>query len=416
MPKVIVGMSGGVDSSIAAYLLREKGYEVEGLSFILWEKRRKADFKTCCSLQAVEEAAKTARHIGIPHRIADVKDDFVEKVIEPFVNAYAEGSTPNPCILCNRFIKFPLLIKEAEKRNAEFIATGHYARVEPAQSAEHRAQSKNNLPDFNIQKYFELKNLPLVTRHSLLKKGVDPKKDQSYVLYILNQEQLKKLVLPLGYYRKDEVRDIAKDLKLPAAKRAESQEVCFVEDRNYFKFIEKLSPLAGKPGPIIDMTGEVIGTHKGIHAYTIGQRKRLGIAQKKPLYVVKIDALKNAVYVGSQETAKKREFYVEDLNWINPPITPFLKEGEEGLSFKASVKVRSMMKDEPATIFLLTSNKLRVTSRVTNTYASQVTNHESPKTVRLVFDEPQWAPASGQSAVFYNDDVVIGGGVIRIPV
>ena len=332
MPKVIVGMSGGVDSSVAAYLLREKGYEVEGLSFILWEKRRKADFKTCCSLQAVEEAAKTAQYIGIPHLVADVKDDFVEKVIEPFVNAYAEGSTPNPCILCNRFIKFPLLIKEAEKRNAEFIATGHYARVEPAQ--------------------------PFVTRHSLLKKGVDPKKDQSYVLYILNQEQLKKLVLPLGYYRKDEVRDIAKDLKLPAAKRAESQEVCFVEDRNYFKFIEKLSPLAGKPGPIIDMTGEVIGTHKGIHAYTIGQRKRLGIAQKKPLYVVKIDALKNAVYVGSQETAKKREFYVEDLNWINPPITPFLKKGEEGLSFKASVKVRSMMKDEPATIFLLTSDQV----------------------------------------------------------
>ena len=392
MPKVIVGMSGGVDSSVAAYLLREKGYEVEGLSFILWEKRRKADFKTCCSLQAVEEAAKTAQHIGIPHLIADVKDDFVEKVIEPFVNAYTEGSTPNPCILCNRFMKFPLLIKEAVKRNAEFIATGHYARVEQKEEA--------NGGEGGFESF---------TRHSLLKKGVDPKKDQSYVLYILNQEQLKKLVLPLGYYRKDEVRDIAKDLKLPAAKRAESQEVCFVEDRNYFKFIEKLSPLAGKPGPIIDMTGEVIGTHKGIHAYTIGQRKRLGIAQKKPLYVVKIDALKNAVYVGSQETAKKREFYVEDLNWINPPITPFLKEDKEGLSFNASVKVRSMMKDEPATIFLVTSNKLRVTSRVKNTY-------EPPKTVRLVFDEPQWAPASGQSAVFYNDDVVIGGGVIRIPV
>lgn len=379
MPKVIVGMSGGVDSSVAAYLLREKGYEVEGLSFILWEKTRKADFKTCCSLQAVEEAAKTAKYIGIPHLIADVKDDFVEKVIEPFVNAYAAGLTPNPCILCNRFIKFPLLIKEAEKRNAEFIATGHYARVEPDQGTEQRAQSKNN-------------------SLTLLKKGVDPKKDQSYVLYILNQEQLKKLILPLGNYRKDEVREIAKDLKLPAAKRAESQEVCFVEDKNYFKFIEKLSPLAGKPGPIIDMTGKLIGTHKGIHAYTIGQRKRLGIAQKKPLYVVKIDALKNAVYVGSQESTKKREFYVEDLNWILPAPSE---------NFRASVKVRSMMKDEPATIFLVTSNKLRVTSREKNTY-------ESREAVRLVFDEPQWAPTSGQSAVFYNDDVVIGGGMIRI--
>jgi tRNA-specific 2-thiouridylase len=379
MVKVIVGMSGGVDSSVAAYLLREKGYDVEGLSFILWEKRRKADFGTCCSLQAVEEAAKTAKYIGIPHRIADVKNVFVENVIEPFVNAYAAGLTPNPCILCNRFIKFPLLIKDAEKRNAEFIATGHYARVEPAPGTEQKAQSKNNLL-------------------TLLKKGTDLKKDQSYVLYILNQEKLKKLVLPLGHYRKDEVREIAKDLKLPAAKRAASQEVCFVEDRNYFKFIEKLSPLAGKPGPIIDMTGKVIGTHKGIHAYTVGQRKRLGIAHKKPLYVVKIDVLKNAVYVGTQEDAKEREFYVEDLNWILPAPSE---------NFKASVKVRSMMKGEPATIFLETSYDLRAAG----TEQKKYTSHE---VVRLVFDEPQWAPASGQSAVFYKDDVVIGGGIIRI--
>jgi tRNA-specific 2-thiouridylase len=388
MPKVIVGMSGGVDSSVVAYFLKEKGYEVEGLSFILWEDRRKNDFKTCCSLQAVEEAAKTARYIGIPHHISDVKDDFVEKVIEPFVNAYASGLTPNPCILCNRFIKFPLLLKEAENRGAEYIATGHYARVEAAYGEEQTEHGKKN-------------------SLTLLKKGVDPKKDQSYVLYILNQEQLKKLILPLGYYRKDNVRQIARDLKIPAAMRPESQEICFIEDRNYFKFIEKLSPLIGKPGPIIDMTGKVIGTHKGIHAYTIGQRRRLGIAQKKPLYVVKIDSLKNAVYVSSQEAAKKREFYVEDLNWIIPPdklFSPLLRDDigllrdNEGGVFKASVKVRSMMKDEPATI-----------------YSSLFTQHGLPRSVRVVFDKPQWAPASGQSAVFYNGDCVIGGGIIKIP-
>lgn len=403
MPKVIVGMSGGVDSSVAAYFLREKGYEVEGLSFILWENRKKDDFKTCCSLQAVEEAAKTARYIGIPHHISDVKDDFIEKVIEPFVNAYASGLTPNPCILCNRFIKFPLLLKEADIKGAEFIATGHYARVETDQSEEQRAKSENS-------------------SLTLLKKGMDPKKDQSYVLYILNQEQLKRLILPLGNYRKVDVRQIARDLGFPAAKRTESQEVCFIEDRNYFKFIEKLSPLVGKPGPIIDMMGNVIGTHKGIHAYTIGQRRRLGIAQKKPLYVVKIDSLKNAVYVGSHETAKKNEFYVEDLNWIIPfnrlfshlngVIKDRLMNDEEGF-FKASVKVRSTMKEEPATIYFANSQQSTVESKVHDMYSLRLTHNASRQIVRIVFDKPQWAPASGQSAVFYDGDKVIGGGIIK---
>jgi tRNA-specific 2-thiouridylase len=287
--------------------------------------------------------------------------------------------TPNPCILCNKFIKFPLLIKEAEKRGAEYIATGHYARVE-------KSKKSDNDTIF-------------------LKKGIDAKKDQSYVLYILRPEELKKIILPLGNYRKEEVREIAKRLNLPAAKREESQEVCFIEDRNYFKFIEKLSPLVGKPGPIIDMNGKVIGTHKGIHAYTVGQRKRLGIASKDPLYVVKIDALRNTVYVGTQEAAKKKEFSVEDLNWILPPPAE---------NFKATVKVRSMMKDVPANVFLGTSKELRVTSKEQVMYASRITHHVSSEIVRLVFDEPQWAPASGQSAVFYNGDTVIGGGVIKI--
>ena len=351
MSKVLIGMSGGIDSSVAAYLLKEKGYEVEGLSLILWESTRRTDFKTCCSLQAVEEASKTAQHIGIPHSTIDARDSFIERVIEPFVNSYTEGLTPNPCILCNRFIKFPLLMREAEKRGAEYIATGHYARVEP-------------------EKF-------------LLKKGIDPKKDQSYVLYILGQKELKMLILPLGHCRKDEVRMLAKKLTIPAAKRAESQEICFIEDRNYFKFIEKLSPLAGKPGPIVDMNGKAIGTHKGIHMYTIGQRKGMGIAYKEPLYVVKIDALRNTVYAGTKESAKRKEFFVEDPNWILPPSSR---------TFKASVKVRSMMKDESATLSLLEGG------------------------VNVLYDKPQWAPAPGQSAVFYNEDTVIGGGIIKIPV
>lgn len=354
-------MSGGVDSSVTAYLLREQGYEVEGLSFILWEARGRTDFTTCCSLQAMEEASKTARHIGIPHSTIDVRDDFIERVIEPFVYAYTTGLTPNPCVLCNRFIKFPFLLKEAEKRGAEYIATGHYAKIERQGS---RGQGVKE-------------------SRGVLKKGIDPKKDQSYVLYILRQEELERLILPLSHYTKDEVRKIAQELRLPAAKRPESQEICFIEDRNYFKFIKKLSPIAGEPGPIMDINGKVIGTHRGIYEYTIGQRKRLRISSSEPLYVIKIDALKNTVYVGPEEAAKKKEFFVEDLNWLST-------QGGLPTHFRASVKVRSMMKDEPATIFQI-----------------------SEETVHVVFDEPQWAPAPGQSAVFYDGDIVIGGGVIK---
>ncbi|MCJ7484415.1 MAG: tRNA 2-thiouridine(34) synthase MnmA [Thermodesulfovibrionales bacterium] len=384
MPMVIAGMSGGVDSSVAAYLLKEKGYEVEGISFLMWEKP-KGTSPACCSLRAVEETAKTARQIGIPHNVIDVRGDFAEKVITPFVHAYISGLTPNPCIVCNRHIKFPYLLKEAQKREAEFVSTGHYARIERQATRVQGFKDSSTTTDFSHQ------------TSVLLKKGVDTKKDQSYVLYVLTQDVLKKLILPLGDYTKNAVREIAEKLGLAAAKRAESQEICFIQERNYLTFIQKISPVEREPGPIVDTHGKIIGSHKGIHGYTIGQRKGLGIASPEPLYVVDIDIQKNTVYAGPRDSVKKKEFYVHELNWLTPPPPPLMKKDKEGLektsgAFRATVKVRSTMQDEPAMIFL---------------------DPASFEIVRVVFDEPQWAPAPGQSAVFYDNDIVIGGGIIK---
>jgi tRNA-specific 2-thiouridylase len=374
--KVIVGMSGGVDSSVTAYLLKERGYEVEGVSFILFEARLKNTFTGCCSRESVGDAGRTAERVGIRHTAVDLRDEFMAYVIEPFIGAYSKGITPNPCILCNKHIKFPYLSRIADERKAEFIATGHYARtVNDRQTA---ADGQDMV---------------------CLKKGIDPKKDQSYVLYVLRPAELNRLLLPLGDKKKDEVRRIARGLGLPAAERPESQEICFIEDKKYFKLLDNVT----KPeeGPIIDVqTGKTIGTHKGIYHFTVGQRKRLSIATGRPLYVARIDPSGNAVYVGPRESAEIKEFTVEGVNWIEgcnalSVLNNSLEKGADRASrttrhpFRASVKVRSTMKDEPATINILDESA-----------------------VKVVYDEPQWAPSPGQSAVFYDRDTVIGGGVI----
>ena len=382
MSRVIIGMSGGVDSSVAAYLLKEKGYEVEGVSFVMWEADKGIDAASCCSFKAMRDVSQTADHIGIPWSTIDVRADFMEKVVKPFVNAYLSGVTPNPCVLCNKFIKFPFLMKEAERRGAEYISTGHYARIVPAKGGE------------NAQQLFSLK------------KGIDPKKDQSYVLYGLTQEELGRLILPLGCLTKSDVRKMAKEFHLPAAERSESQEICFIEGRNYLRFIEQLSPVRKNPGPIVGPDGKVIGTHAGIHGYTLGQRKGMGISSRDRLYVVDIDIAKNTVYAGPREAAKKREFLVEELNWIGPPVQPSGSRDKERLKFRASVKVRSTMKDQPATIYVRANPPLPP-------FIKAGVGGLSSEIVHVVFDEPQWAPAPGQSAVFYDNDTVIGGGVIR---
>lgn len=347
-------MSGGVDSSVTAHLLMQQGYDVEGVSFILYESRNKTGQTACCSIEARDSAADTARTLGIRHKAIDVRGAFIEHVVEPFVEAYKYGLTPNPCILCNRYIKFPLLLKAADELGAEFIATGHYARIEKGQGARGEGQA-------------------------VLKAGTDKKKDQSYVLYALKRQELERLLLPLGDLTKDEVRRIAGSLHLPAADRPESQEICFVENNNYNAFIETLAPESVKPGPVIGTDSKVIGTHKGIYAYTIGQRKGLNIQSLVPHFVTHIDPVANAVHVGLREDAMQQRIRINDISWLLRPETDV---------FKASVKVRSMMEPKQASV------ELTVDGAVVN------------------FDEPQWAPAPGQNAVLYKGDVVLGGGII----
>jgi len=348
--KVIVGMSGGVDSSITAFLLKQQGFDVEGVSFTLYEARmRKAFSKApCCSIEAMNDAAKTADSLGIKHKIIDLREEFIEKVIEPFISSYYNGTTPNPCILCNKFIKFPYLLNEAEQKNAKFIATGHYA------------------------------NIAAVDKTCFLMKGIDAKKDQSYVLYALDSKTLSRLTLPLGKMTKNDVRETAKKLDIPAAKRKESQEICFIDESGYPCFIDGM--IESKEGPLIDAeSGKILGHHKGIHLFTVGQRKRLGIATGKPCYVIKIDSSENAVYIGTKGMAMRKQIIANEVNWLI----------DKNHDFKATVKIRSMMQDEPAIVEIIDKFK-----------------------VRIIFDQSQWAPAPGQSAVFYQGNVVVGGGII----
>ncbi|MDH4028034.1 MAG: tRNA 2-thiouridine(34) synthase MnmA, partial [Nitrospirota bacterium] len=300
----------------------------------------------------------------IEHRTIDVRDAFYHHVIEDFCASYIKGITPNPCILCNEHIKFAFLMKEAERSGAELIATGHYARIDRPQ---HRSAAA---PQDRDPKRF------------LLKKGVDLKKDQSYVLYVMKQEELAKTVFPLGEMNKEETRSIARKLGLATALRPESQEICFVGNADYADFIRGFSPDALTPGPVVDINGRTIGEHRGIAHYTIGQRKGLGISSLKPHYVAEIDIDKNTIIAGAREDAMKKSFTVSRLNWIS--ISDLLQP------MRADVKIRSTSKERPATI-----------------------RPGENRTVLVDFDEPQWAPAPGQSAVFYSGDHVIGGGIIE---
>ena len=364
-------MSGGVDSSVAAALLKEQGYDLIGITMVLSCTTSSSD-RSCCSMSAAADAKKVADILGIPHYTLNFKDEFKRDVIDNFIEEYKNGRTPNPCIRCNQLIKFDLLLKKAKELGAEFVATGHYARIEHGTRSIEQGTQSPVLSDLCSE----------LSGHKIkLRKGLDKHKDQSYVLYRLDQGILKHVLFPLGEMTKEDVRKRAKELKLPVADKKESQEICFIEDDDYGRFLREVMPEAVKPGPILDKQGNVVGMHGGIVFYTIGQRKGIGAHEGNPKYVIEIDRGNNSIIIGDQEDAFASELAVEQVSFIS---------GKSPLqSLEVSAKIRYNSPEAEAVICPERENQLKV-----------------------VFKKPQRAITPGQSVVFYQGEEIIGGGII----
>lgn len=351
--KVVIGMSGGVDSSVAAYLLKKQGYEVIGIMMKLApdDPDYAENEGGCCSLSAANDARRVADILDIPFYVMNFKKPFQEKVIDNFIDEYLEGRTPNPCVQCNKHIKFADFLQKAQALGADYVATGHYAQI----------INENG--------------------RYLLKRGVDDKKDQTYMLYNLTQEQLAHTLMPCGEYNKTEIRAIAEEIGLHVFRKKDSQEICFVPDNNHGNFIIKNIKDKVKPGKFVDKYGKILGEHKGIVYYTIGQRKGLGIALGRPVFVTGIDAKNNTVILGDEEDIFKTDLIAKDLNFIS------FEKLTEPLEVEA--KIRYSAKMHSAVIYPLEDGRVKVS-----------------------FKEKQRASTKGQSVVFYKDDFIVGGGII----
>ncbi len=374
-------MSGGVDSSATAALLLGQGYEVIGITLKLWPQDcvNRAEDK-CCGPQAVTDARAVCHKLDIPYYLIDEAAEFQKHVISYFADEYKAGRTPNPCVLCNQNLKFGRLIDRADQLGAQFIATGHFARVERVENtSELRGSGRESAPSLSPESRSRLTSA--ATGRYLLKRGRDLKKDQSYFLFSLRQDQLARALFPLGEKTKSDTRAVARHCELKTADKEESMEICFVPDNDYGKFLQEANLVQKHRGEIVDLHGRVLGHHAGIEFYTIGQRKGLGISSLRPLYVIELDAQNNRVIVGDDSALDRDEFTVERCNWI-----PFDK-------LTAPIEVTAKIR----------YNHLGTAATVTPLGAGRA---------KVKLQEPQRAITPGQAAVFYQDDLVVGGGWI----
>lgn len=354
--KVVIGMSGGVDSSVAAWLLKKQGYDVIGVTMQIWqeEKRETAEENGgCCGLSAVDDARRVASDLGIPYYVMNFRDEFRKNVMDYFVDEYLNGRTPNPCIACNRYVKWESLLKRSMDIGADYIATGHYARIEKLENGRYA-----------------------------LRTSVTAAKDQTYALYNLTQEQLAHTLMPVGEYTKDEIRQMAREIGLNVAGKPDSQEICFIPDNDYAKFIEENSGRDLLEGNFVDRNGKILGRHRGITHYTVGQRKGLNLSMGHPVFVVEIRPETNEVVIGESEDVFSKILRCNHMNWMSV-------DGLNGREMRFTAKIRYGHKGAPCTV-----------------------REIGEDLAECEFDEPQRAITPGQAVVFYDGEYVAGGGTI----